>query len=216
MILQQDGASIAALKHDARASTYRHRRQRPARPSVNCLIMNTTGTMNQYFAWAGEFTAARAFPGTLPYLLKGQAPPVAGPVGRLRGHAGCRRPVDADVEHEAQAGAERRQHPQACAMAINRNTYFKDIDGGVGAVSDGIYRKNSPYYKNPGYPAYNPTKAKALVDAYKSANNVVEVELRDRHRRGQLTGPEAVRVLPAAVGRRRHHGDASSARSRAR
>jgi hypothetical protein len=45
----------------------------------------------------------------------------------------------------------------------------------VGAVSDGLYRKTSPFYDNPGYPSYNPTKAKALVNAYKSANNVSNV-----------------------------------------
>jgi hypothetical protein len=46
-------------------------------------------------------------------------------------------------------------------MAINRSTYFKIIDNNVGSVADGLYRKTSPFYKNPGYPAYNPTKAKA-------------------------------------------------------
>ncbi len=64
---------------------------------------------------------------------------------------------------------------QACAMAINRATYFKVIDGGVGAVADGLYRKSSPFYTSPNYPAYNPTKAKALVDAYKSQNNLTTV-----------------------------------------
>ena len=64
---------------------------------------------------------------------------------------------------------------QACAMAINRTTYFKLIDGGVGAVSNGLYRKTSPFYANPGYPNYNPTKAKSLVDAYKTANKVTDV-----------------------------------------
>jgi ABC-type transport system substrate-binding protein len=64
---------------------------------------------------------------------------------------------------------------KACAMAINRNTYFKVIDGSIGAVADGIYRKTSPFYRNPGYPAYNPAKAKALVNAYKSANKLTKV-----------------------------------------
>ncbi len=64
---------------------------------------------------------------------------------------------------------------QACAMAINRNTYFKVIDGSVGSVADGIYRKSSPYYKNPNYPAYNPTAAKALVASYKKNNNLTSV-----------------------------------------
>ena len=64
---------------------------------------------------------------------------------------------------------------QALAMAVNRSTYFRVIDDSVGAIADGIFRKSSPFYKNPGYPAYNPTKAKALVDAYKAKNNVSHV-----------------------------------------
>jgi ABC-type transport system substrate-binding protein len=64
---------------------------------------------------------------------------------------------------------------QALAMAVNRSTYFRVIDDSVGAIADGIFRKSSPFYKNPGYPAYNPTKAKALVDAYKAKNNVSQV-----------------------------------------
>jgi ABC-type oligopeptide transport system substrate-binding subunit len=60
-------------------------------------------------------------------------------------------------------------------MAINRSTYFKVIDGSIGAVADGIYRKTSSFYRNPGYPAYNPAKAKALVKAYKSAKGVSKV-----------------------------------------
>ena len=63
----------------------------------------------------------------------------------------------------------------ACAMAINRQTFWKSIDGGVGSVADGVFRKNSPNYSNPGYPAYNPSAAKALVDAYKTKNNVSSV-----------------------------------------
>ena len=35
--------------------------------------------------------------------------------------------------------------------------------------------QTSPYYRKSTYPAYNPTKAKALVDAYKSKNNVSSV-----------------------------------------
>jgi len=53
----------------------------PRDPGLNFLIMNTTGTMNQYFAWAGEF--APQVPGSLQYILKGQAPPLA--VKRLTG-----------------------------------------------------------------------------------------------------------------------------------
>ena len=42
-------------------------------------------------------------------------------------------------------------------------------------MSNGLYRKTSPFYTSPDYPGYNPTKAKSLVDAYKSANNVSSV-----------------------------------------
>jgi ABC-type transport system substrate-binding protein len=64
---------------------------------------------------------------------------------------------------------------KALAMAVNNTTYFKVLDSGVGAVADGVYRHNSPNYKNPHYPAYNPTAAKALVEAYKTANSVSSV-----------------------------------------
>ena len=42
------------------------------------------------------------------------------------------------------------------------------FDNSVGALADGVFRKTSPFYKNPGYPAYNPTAAKALINAYNS------------------------------------------------
>ena len=64
---------------------------------------------------------------------------------------------------------------QACAMAINRNTYFKVIDGGVGAVATVSTARPRRSTRTRGIPAYNPTKAKALVNAYKSQNNVSTV-----------------------------------------
>ena len=59
---------------------------------------------------------------------------------------------------------------QAFAYSINTATYLKTIDDGIGAVSNGIFRTSSVYYKNPNYPAYSTSKAKAAVAAYKAAN----------------------------------------------
>ncbi|MGA2432457.1 MAG: ABC transporter substrate-binding protein [Acidimicrobiales bacterium] len=195
--------------------------------------MNTTGTLNQYFLWAGEFASALGVLGVLDYLygleyfggvLKTGASPaqaaaatnawlqgtttaggitapglsasqanaittyiaggtstVANPAPTLvqltdyEGTAGAVNPSTGKWDPTKKPVVNDVNIRKACAMAINRNTYFKAIDGSVGAVADGIYRKSSRYYRNPGYPEYNPSAAKALVDAYKAANNVSEV-----------------------------------------
>jgi ABC-type transport system substrate-binding protein len=174
MILQQDGASIAALKK-IKGINYRTDVNDPRDPSVNCLIMNTTATLNQYFLWAGQFASALGIPGALSYILKGQAPPAQVQLADYEGTLGAVDPSTLTWNTKLKPVVNDVTIRTACAMAINRTTFFKDIDGGVGAIADGIYRKNSPFYKNPGYPAYNPSKAKALVNAYKAANNVSSV-----------------------------------------
>jgi ABC-type transport system substrate-binding protein len=228
MILQQDGPSIAELlklkNFNVRTDLADERD-----PSVNCLIMNTTGTLNQYFLWAGEFASALGVLGVYNYLqgleafgaaLKAGASATAaagaastylqgtangGPglsaaqAGQIvqyiaGGTSSAANPAPTQIQLADYAGTSGAVNPstgkwdvtkkpvvndvnirKACAMAINRNTYFKAIDSSVGEVADGVYRKSSRYYRNPGYPAYNPSAAKALVDAYKSANNVSEV-----------------------------------------
>jgi peptide/nickel transport system substrate-binding protein len=171
MILQETGAQIAQLKKMSGISMVTDQTQ-PRDPSLNVLIVNTTGTMNQYFAWAGEF--APNIPGALPYIEKGQAVPT--PVqDAIYGATGAINPSTLTWDPSLKPVLNDVSIRQACAMAINRATYFKLIDGSVGAVSDGLYRKTSPFYANPGYPNYNPSKAKSLVDAYKSANKVSEV-----------------------------------------
>jgi len=174
MIVQQNNSSIAALKK-VKTIQMRTDEHDPRDPSVNCLILNTTGTMNQYFAWAGQFTAAIGLPGALSYYLKGQAPPAQVQLADYEGTLGAVDPSTLTWNTKLKPVLNDPTIRQALAMALNRNTYFKVVDGGVGAVADGIYRKTSPYYKNPGYPAYNPSKAKALVDAYKAKNNVSSV-----------------------------------------
>jgi ABC-type transport system substrate-binding protein len=173
MIIQQSGAQIAGLKKIKNIS-YVTDVEAPRDPSVNCLIMNTTGTLNQYFCWAGQF-ASIGVPGSLPYILKGQAPPTAVQEADFVGTLGAVNPSTLQWDTTLKPVVNDVTIRKACAMAINRSTYFKVIDGSVGAVADGVYRKTSPFYRNPGYPAYNPAKAKALVNAYKSANSVSKV-----------------------------------------
>ncbi len=174
MILTQDGGAIANLKHISGinyvtdVNSFRD-------PSVNCLIINTTGTMNQYFAWAGQFAAAIGLPGALSYILKGQAPPAQVQFADWQGTKGAVDPSTLQWNTKLSPVLNDVTIRQACAMAINRTTYWKVVDGMTGVVADGIYKKTSRYYKNPGYPAYNPAGAKALVQAYKSKNNVSAV-----------------------------------------
>ncbi len=173
MLLTQDGGSIAKLKN-IKGITHRTDEHDPRDPSLNCLILNTTGTMNQYFAWAGEFAAA-GVPGALPYILKGQAVPTPVQMADWMGTLGAVDPSTLAWNTKLKPVLNDVTIRQACAMAINRATYHKVIAGGTGAVADGVFRHTSPYYKNPGYPAYNPSKAKALVNAYKAKNNVSTV-----------------------------------------
>ena len=173
MILQQDGTQINALKKMKGVSLLTDLNA-PRDPSISCLILNTTGTMNQYFAWAGFF-ASVGVPGALPYLLKGQAVPTPVQFAVFEGTTGAVDPSTGQWNTKLKPVLNDPTIRQACAMAINRKTYLKVIDGNVGLVADGLYRKSSPLYRNPGYPAYNPTKAKALVDAYKSKNGVSSV-----------------------------------------
>jgi ABC-type transport system substrate-binding protein len=172
MILQQSGPQINAFKH-MKGVSYVTDIHSPRDPGLNFLIMNTTGTMNQYFAWAGEF--APTVPGSLQYILKGQAPPLAVQEADWVGTMGAVNPSSLQWDTTMKPVVNDQSVRQALAMAVNRSTYFRVIDNSVGALADGIFRKSSPFYKNPGYPAYNPTKAKALIDAYKAKNGVSEV-----------------------------------------
>ncbi len=173
MILSQDGASIAGIRK-MRGITHITDQNAPRDPSLNCLIVNTSGSLNQYFAWAGYF-AALGIPGALPYILKGQAVPTAvqqaifyGTVGAVDPSSGTWNPKLTPVLADATIR-------EACALAINRATYQRVVAGGVGAVASSIYRPSSPYYRAGSYPAYNPKKARSLVNAYKAKNGVTDV-----------------------------------------
>ncbi|MCU1362614.1 MAG: hypothetical protein JWM55_442 [Acidimicrobiaceae bacterium] len=174
MILQERGNQINELKKMSGISMVTDQTQ-PRDPSVNCLILNTTGTLNQYLCWAGDF-AAIGVPGALPtYIEKGMPVPTAVQQADWLGTLGAVNPSTLAWDTSLKPVLNNVSIRQACAMAINRSAYFKIVDGSVGAVSDGLYRKTSPFYRNPNYPSYNPTKARALVQAYKTANKVASV-----------------------------------------
>lgn len=172
IILQQNGPQINAFKK-MKGVSYITDIDAPRDPGLNFLIMNTSGTMNQYFAWAGEF--APTVPGTLPYLEKGEAAPLAVQEADWIGTTGAVNPSSLQWDTTMKPVVNDQSVRLALAMAFNRTTYWKVIDDSVGTVADGVFRKSSPLYKNPGYPAYNQAKAKSLIDAYKSKNGVSEV-----------------------------------------
>ncbi|MGH3733970.1 MAG: ABC transporter substrate-binding protein [Acidimicrobiales bacterium] len=173
IILQETGAQIAQLKKATNISMITSETE-PVDPPANCLIVNTTGTLNQYFCWAGQF-ASIGVPGALPYIEKGEAVPTAVQEAVYLGTLGAVNPSTLQWDSTLKPVLNDVSMRRACAMAINRSTYFKLIDASVGSVSDGLYRKSSPFYANPKYPAYNPSKGKALVEAYKTANNLTSV-----------------------------------------
>jgi len=173
MMFSQDGTSIAGLKK-IHGISYRTDANDPRDPSLNCVILNTTGTLNQYFAWAGYF-ASLGIPGALPYILKGQAVPTPVQQAIFYGTAGAVDPTSLGWNPKLTSPLTDPTIRQACAMAINRTTYARVVEGNVFKPSDSIYRPTSPYYKKGQYPAYNPSKATSLVNAYKSKNSVSSV-----------------------------------------
>ncbi|MHB2028018.1 MAG: ABC transporter substrate-binding protein [Acidimicrobiales bacterium] len=172
MMFQETGAQIAQLKTMS-GIKWTTDLVEPRDPSVNCLIVNTTGTMNQYFCWAGEF--APTVPGALQYIEKGEAVPTGVQEADYLGTLGAVNPSTLQWDPSLKPVLNDLNIRKACAMAINRNTYFKVIDASVGDVADGVFRKTSPFYNNPNYPAYNPKKARSLVEAYKKDNKVRSV-----------------------------------------
>ncbi|MFI5035180.1 MAG: ABC transporter substrate-binding protein [Acidimicrobiales bacterium] len=173
MILSQDGTAIAQIMK-MKGISFVTDEMAPRDPSINCLIMNTSGTLNQYFAWAGYFSSL-GIPGALPYLLKGQAVPTPVQQAIFYGTAGAVDPNTLNWNPKLTAVLADPTIRLACAYAVNRATYAKVVEEGVGPVADSIYRPTSPYYRKGSYPAYNPSKARALVQAYMSKNSVTSV-----------------------------------------
>ena len=168
MLLTTNAGSIVTLRK-MKGVTYRDDIHDPRDPAINFIMMNNSGTQNQFGAWD---TLA------LPYIEKGQAVPTGVQnviAGTAPGIKGAVNPSSLQWDLSLTPVVNSQQIRQACAMAINRETFLKVIALGVGTVSDGIYRKSSPYYSNPNYPAYNPSGASALVSTYKKTNNLSSV-----------------------------------------
>jgi ABC-type transport system substrate-binding protein len=197
MIIQQAGTQIKQLQKLSGVSVITDLAQ-PADPLLNCLIVNTTGTLNQYLEWANEF-ASEGVPGALPYIEKGEAVPTQ-VQDVIYGATGAINPSTLAWDPSLKPVLNDVSIRTACAMAINRSTYFKVIDGSVGAVANGLYRKSSPFYVNPGYPNYNPSAAKALVDTYKSTNNVTEVSFVIDILSGDATATQAFSFFQQQLG----------------
>ena len=174
MIWQNDNPSVAALAK-MKGINSRNDLGDPRDPNVNHLLMNNSGTLNQYFLWAGAFAASIGVPGVATYLAKGQAAPTQVQLADYAGTTGAVDPSSLTWNTKLKPVLNDPSIRKAVAQAVNRATYFKVIDGGVGAAADGPFKKTSPFYTNPNFPAYDPTAAKALVDAYKSKNNVSTV-----------------------------------------
>jgi ABC-type transport system substrate-binding protein len=57
---------------------------------------------------------------------------------------------------------------QAAAMAVSSEQYVKVIDqGGLNKTSNGPFVEGSPFFGPTGYPAYNPSQAKSLIEQVK-------------------------------------------------
>ena len=76
---------------------------------------------------------------------------------------------------------------RAAAMAINRRQYAQVIDEGVLPVSTGLFVPGSPYYSTTPYPAYNPSRAAALVKRVEWTGHPISFTL------GNTNGPVSVR-----------------------
>jgi ABC-type transport system substrate-binding protein len=151
---QADGTNIKAIRNDAGSLQYRTDEDDAREPAVNCIIMNTQ--QGETGIPAGSKTPKT---GSTNANAKGCVNGTSKDDWNPNGTA-----VIADYTIR-----------KACAQAINRATYFSVIDGSVGTVLDGAYRKTvsgkaNPLYKDPKYPAYKPSDAVKAVNAWKAKN----------------------------------------------
>lgn len=145
-----DGSNIKAVRDNPGTLQYRTDEDDAREPAVNCIIMNTQQGM----------TSATPKTGSTNPGAKGCVDGTSKDSWNPNGTA-----VIADYTIR-----------KACAQAINRATYFSTIDGSVGTILDGAYRKtvlgkaNALYGKGPGYPEYKPADAIKAVNAWKAKN----------------------------------------------
>ena len=66
---------------------------------------------------------------------------------------------------------------QALAKATDTAEIRKLYDAGFGAPINGLFLSNSPYYSNTGYPSFDPSAARKLVDQYKAEHGTPTIKL---------------------------------------
>jgi ABC-type transport system substrate-binding protein len=175
----------------------------PREPAVAYWLMNTTGTLNQFSAWAKL---------ALSYILKGAAVPTliqqalagdktaSAAVAKSSGItvAGAVNPStlawDGSYTNHLTDPTIRR----AIAQSIDPKAYVKTVTLGNGTFADGIFKKSSQYYQNPQYPTFNPSAAKKAVKAYKDKNNLSDVKIVLDYPTGSAATTRAFTFLQAA------------------
>lgn len=168
MLLTTNAGSIKTLE-SMKGITWIDDAKGAREPAVNIILVNNSGCSNQFGAWDEE---------ALPLLEAGKPVPTAlqdAIAGTGPGLLGAVNPSTLNWDTSLTPVLNSQSIREACAKAINRETYVKVCQDGIGTVADGIYRKSSPYYTNPNYPAFDPAGATTLVNTYKSANNVSSV-----------------------------------------
>ena len=65
---------------------------------------------------------------------------------------------------------------EALAMALDRNRYNQFVNNGILKVADGPFSPGSGFDNAGGYPAYNPTMAKQLIQQYEADKHVSSVQ----------------------------------------
>jgi ABC-type transport system substrate-binding protein len=66
---------------------------------------------------------------------------------------------------------------KALAMSLDQATVQKIFGGGLTKPINGLFLSDSPYYSNPGYPAYDPAAAKKLVSQYAAQHGTPKLTL---------------------------------------
>ena len=66
---------------------------------------------------------------------------------------------------------------KALAMSLNQGTIQKIFGGGFAKPVNGLFLSDSPYYSDPGYPAYDPAMAKQLVSQYTAQHGQPKITL---------------------------------------
>ena len=146
-------------------------------PAINSIILNAN---QNYYGWKGP-------------KVNGVAPQLNYPVGAVN-------PTSLDWDPYARSVIGDVTIRQACAAALDRDAYLKEMDGSIGQTSNGIFRakvagkKATGFYKDPKYPLVtlyksdskpgalitykkgdvDPTKPKKLVDDWKKAHPGVD------------------------------------------